>query len=122
MLNYFLRISEKSFPITQVLPNVVFTHANFLRTLPNDLPIVIPRVSFKAMWIPPPYLIFKVNCDGVMFKEEKKASIAVVIQDYLGQVMTSMSKKISLPSSVNEVKALAAVMLCTLFFHKQISQ
>ena len=70
-------MSEKSFPITQVLPNVVFTHANFLRTLPNDLPIVIPRVSFKAMWIPPPYLIFKVNFDGVMFKEEKKASIII---------------------------------------------
>ena len=59
VLNYFLRISEKSFPITQVLPNVVSTHANFLRTLPGDFPIVIPRVSSRAMWIPPPHLILK---------------------------------------------------------------
>lgn len=70
MLNHFLCMSKKSFPITQVLPNVVFTHANFLRTLPNDLHVVNPRVSSRTMWIPPPHPIFKVNFDGVMFKEE----------------------------------------------------
>lgn len=72
-------MSEKSFPITQVLPNVISTHANFLQTLPDDFLIVIPCVSSRAMWIPPPHPIFNVNFDGVMFKEEKKAGIGVVI-------------------------------------------
>nr|POF22482.1 putative ribonuclease h protein [Quercus suber] len=33
-----LRISDKPFPISQVLPNAIATHANFIHTLPNALP------------------------------------------------------------------------------------
>ena len=67
-----LHTLDKSFPITQVLPNAVSAHANFLHTLPNDLPALNPRVSSRAMWIPPPHLMFKVNFDGAVFKEEIK--------------------------------------------------
>ena len=100
---------DKSFPITQVLPNAVSAHADFLRTLPNDLPAFNPRVSSRAMWIPTPHLMFKVNFDGAVFKEENKASIGVVIWDDLGQVMASMSENISLPSSVDEIETPATV-------------
>ena len=104
-----LHTLDKSFPITQVLPNAVSSHADFLRTFPNDLPALNPLISSRAMWIPPPHLMFKVNFDGAVFKEENKASIGVVIQDDLGQVMALMFENISLPSSVDEVETLATV-------------
>lgn len=44
-----------------------------------------------------------------MFKEEKKAGIRVVICNDLGQVMVSVFKNISLPSSVENIEALVAV-------------
>ena len=44
-----------------------------------------------------------------MFKESNSAGIGVVIRDDLGQVMTSMSESVHLPSSVDEVETLAAV-------------
>ena len=79
-----LRTLDKSFPITQVLPNAVLAHVDFLHTLPNDFLVLNPRVSFRTMWIPPPHPMFKVNFNGVVFKEENKASIGVVIRDNLG--------------------------------------
>ena len=104
-----LHTLDKYFPITQVLPNAVSAHADFLHTFPNDLPALSPLVSSRAMWIPLPHLMFKVKFDGVVFKEENKASIGVVIRDDLEQVMALMFENISLPSSVDEVETLATV-------------
>lgn len=59
-----LHASDKSFPITQVLPNTVSAHVDFLHTLLDDLPTLNPCVSFRAMWIPSPHPMFKVNFDA----------------------------------------------------------
>ena len=59
--------------------------------------------------IPPPQPLFKVNFDGVVFNEDRKAGVGVVIRNYLGQIMASMTEKCNLPTLVDEVKAMAAV-------------
>ena len=59
--------------------------------------------------IPPPRPLFKVNFDGVVFNEDRKAGVGVVIQNCLGKVMASMTEKCNVPTLVNEVKAMAAV-------------
>lgn len=66
-------------------------------------------MSSRIEWVPPPCLIFKVNFDGAVFKEENKARIGVVIRDDSGQVIAFMHEKTSLLSSVDEVEALVAV-------------
>ncbi|KAL0005466.1 hypothetical protein SO802_013027, partial [Lithocarpus litseifolius] len=81
----------------------------FIHTLPNDLLALNPHGSSRVVWSPAPHPNFKVNFDGVVFKESNSTRIEVVIRDDLGQVMASMSKNITLPSSKDEVEALAAV-------------
>jgi len=102
-----LRTLDKPFLISQVLPNAIAVHVDFIHTLSDDLPALNPHGSSRVVWFPPSYLIFKVNFDGVVFKESNLARIGVVIRDDLRQVMASMSKNIHLPSSVDKVEALA---------------
>ena len=51
---------------------------------------------------------YKVNFDGAIFKEEDKASIGVIIRNYHGMVMASLSQNISLPQTVVELETLDA--------------
>ena len=48
--------------------------------------------SLRAKWRPPMLEMVKINCDGAMFKEQKKSGIGVVIRNNNGLVMASMSK------------------------------
>ena len=60
-----------------------------------------------ARWNPPEGPFYKVNFDGAVFHEEGAASISVVICNSSGSVIGSLSQRISLPSSVATVEALA---------------
>lgn len=66
-----------------------------------------------------PHLIFKVNFDRAIFKEENKAGIGVVIRDDSGQVIAFIFEKTSLLSSVDEVEALAVVRV--LIFAQEVN-
>ena len=99
-----LRTLDKPFPISQVLPNAIAVHVDFIHTLPDDLPALSPHGLSRVVWFPPSHLIFKVNFDGAVFKESNLAGIGVVIRDDLRQVMASMSKNIHLPSSVEALR------------------
>jgi len=59
--------------------------------------------------IPPPRPLCKVNFDAVVFNEDRKAGVGVVIRNYLGQIMASMTEKCNLPTLVDEVEAMAVV-------------
>ena len=63
-----------------------------------------PRVE----WSPPPAENFKVNFDGVTFKEIHKARFSVVIWNSLGQPIASLSELVNLPYSSDIVEAMAA--------------
>nr|POE57732.1 hypothetical protein CFP56_13992 [Quercus suber] len=52
---------------------------------------------------------FKVNFDGVVFRDSNEAGLVVVIWDSREIVLASRSKKVSLPPSSDDVEALAAV-------------
>ena len=61
-----------------------------------------------AHWQPPGPSLYKVNVDGARFDAENTTRLGVVIRNEHGQVMVSLSERIPLPSTVIEVKALAA--------------
>lgn len=114
-----LRTSNTPYPITQVLRNAICCPCRCHQVQPIDPPDLTPRVSSRIEWVPPPHLIFKVNFDRAIFKEENKAGIGVVIRDDSGQVIASIFEKTSLLSSVDEVEALAVVRV--LIFAQEVN-
>ena len=89
-----------------------------LQTFAQALPV--PRMQSGALpkqhvrWNPPPSTSLKINFNGAVFHETDEAGLGVVVHDHQGRVMASMSEKIKLPSSSNEVEALAAVRAISL--------
>ena len=68
------------------------------------------HVSFpaqKVRWIPPISPHYKVNYDGAIFKESGATGLGVIIRDSVGSVIGALAERISLPSSVATVEALA---------------
>ncbi|KAL0009461.1 hypothetical protein SO802_010963 [Lithocarpus litseifolius] len=70
--------------------------------------VAILHAPPQRIWSPPPAQTWKVNFDGVTFKDIGKAGIGVVIRDSQGQAMASLSEQIHLPFSSDMVEALAA--------------
>ena len=56
----------------------------------------------------------KINFDGAVFKETEEAGLGVAVRNSHGKVLASLAEKIKLPSSLDEVEALAAVRAITL--------
>ena len=54
-------------------------------------------------------MILKINFDGAVFRETDEARLGVVVRDHQGRVMASVSEKIRLPSSLDEVEAMATI-------------
>ena len=67
----------------------------------------LPKQHVK--WTPPPSTSLKINFNGTVFHETDEAGLGVVVHDHQGRVMASMSEKTKLPSSSDEVEALATV-------------
>ena len=74
---------------------------------PSVQPLVHPPSRIR--WQSPPTPFFKVNFDGVLFRNSKEALLGVVVQDYRGRVQAFLLKKVILPPSSIDVEALAAV-------------
>ena len=79
----------------------------------NPLQTASPHRS-RSKWEPPPPLHLKVNFDAAVFRETEEARLGVVVRDSLGKVLATLAEKIKLPSSSDEVEALAAVRAITL--------
>ena len=63
----------------------------------------------RVKWTAPQDGIYKINFDGALFTTLDKAGIGVIIQDYKGLVMASLSHSIPLPLTVLEIKTMEAV-------------
>ena len=107
-------MNSKSFPITQVIPSATQLIQDFSQAQSN-IHIVMSRTQRQPVkWEPPPPPLLKINFDGAVFKEKGEAGIGVVVWDSHGMVIASLAEKFQLPSSSDEVEALAAVRAVTL--------
>ena len=61
----------------------------------------------RVRWIPPISPHYKVNYDGAIFKESSAAGLGEIIRDSVNSVIGALAERISLPSSVTTVEALA---------------
>ena len=68
----------------------------------------------RPKWEPPPPQLLKINFDGAVFADTEEAGVGVVVRDSQGKVIASLAEKIKLPSSSDEVEALAAVRAISL--------
>ena len=89
------------------------TNAAFLRAIPPKPLDLANRNPPKVYWKPLTQPLFKVNFDGVVFNDVKKAGTRVVIQDNMGLVLASMSYSVPLANSVVMVEAIVVVKALT---------
>ena len=80
---------------------------DFANTQPPSRSLLVPVLAQRVRWILPISPMYKVNYDGAIFKESGAAGLGVIIQDSIGGVIGALAERISLPSSVATVEALA---------------
>ena len=66
-------------------------------------PVVVPC----ARWKPPSADLVKININGVVFPDENKSGIGVVIRNHEGQVLASQSLKLHQVYSPGVIEAMA---------------
>ena len=66
-----------------------------------------PIVPHTLTWSPPNSPWYKINTDGVVFKQAQATGIGVVARDHDGQVIAAMSKKLWVPLGPLEAEAKA---------------
>nr|XP_023884545.1 uncharacterized protein LOC111996780 [Quercus suber] len=109
-----LRTSNRSFPLSQIIPSAKQMLHEFSEVHPAAPAQTSAPPQSRPKWEPPPPSLLKINFDGAVFKETEEAGLGVVVRDSHGQVLASLAEKITLPSSSDEVEALAAVRAFTL--------
>ena len=60
-----------------------------------------------AAWSPPPRSLFKINVDGAIAIETKKAGVGVIVRDELGRVEATMCRNLNAPLGAIETKSKA---------------
>jgi len=105
-----LRTDDSGHSISLVKSQETSTLSEFFHALPSLSTIPQSCSSGFVRWKPPsPEPTIKANYDGALFQYSGEVGVRVIIQNHLGLVLASMSKKMSLPSSVEAVEFLVAV-------------
>ena len=64
--------------------------------------------QMQSRWSPPPTGMIKVNFDGALFRDIRKAGIGVVVRDSNRKAIATLSEQASLPFSPEIAEAMAA--------------
>ena len=73
----------------------------------QDIPLQQRMMDHPTHWLPPPPTQYKANSDGAIFQDSGIVGIGVVIRDSKGMVVAALSERITLPSTMEDVEALA---------------
>uniref|UniRef100_A0A2N9FFZ2 Reverse transcriptase domain-containing protein n=1 Tax=Fagus sylvatica TaxID=28930 RepID=A0A2N9FFZ2_FAGSY len=105
--------------LSQLIPRALDTLLEF-QTAQNSDPQPSPKPNHtkSTTWKPPEEGRYKVNYDGAVFSERNEAGVGVIIRNYRGEVMGSLSHRIPYPHSVEAVEASAAS--CAIQFAKDL--
>ena len=76
-------------------------------TRPSKIPTA-HSIRPSVRWLPPPVDWYKANFNAIIFQDDGRASLGVIIHDSNGSTMVSLSQNIQLSNSVVEVEAMAA--------------
>ena len=100
-----LRLHQEVEPINQVGSKAKCYLEEFNRE--NDHSNAHPQAAPETRWLPPKILRYKINYDGAVFKETNEAGIGVIVRDFQGLVMASLTQKVLFPLSVPSIEAWA---------------
>ena len=73
----------------------------------QDTPLFQQPVAHPVHWLPPALSQYKASCDRAIFQDTNSAGLGVVVRDLGGWVIAALSECINIPSSVEELEALA---------------
>ena len=115
------RTAPPGWPLDQIAQQAYQSLQEFRSAQPRKPTAATPG---QVRWQPPLANLIKINFDGVVFKDEDRAGIGVVVRDSFGLVLASLSHNIPLPHSVVNLETLAACRALEfsleLGFHKAI--
>ena len=98
------RLNKPCYPSDQIEAQAKEKLEEFTATIPTKL-ATVPQQRTK--WKPPDARSFKINFDGVIFKQENKSGIGVVIRDHTGAIMASLTQTIAPALQSTEIEAIA---------------
>ena len=98
-------MGSPSLPISKIHRDAVERLQEF--QMAQDTPLPSPLVAHPTHWLPPSLHQYKANCDGAVFRDINSIGLGVVIRDTAGLVIAALSERICLPSTVDEMEALA---------------
>uniref|UniRef100_A0A2N9HAJ1 Reverse transcriptase domain-containing protein n=1 Tax=Fagus sylvatica TaxID=28930 RepID=A0A2N9HAJ1_FAGSY len=99
------QLNQPSDQYSQIWTQALSYLNEFLEATSKVSPVRPPPVEVK--WKPPDQTWYKVNYDGALFQDSNESGIGVVIRDKHGNVIATLSQKISACPSVEMVEALA---------------
>ncbi|KAK9989426.1 hypothetical protein SO802_029665 [Lithocarpus litseifolius] len=105
-----IRTRHLDFPASQVIPQASQALSDFKQ---HNISLPLQQGGSGQSWVRrhwsiPPTDCFKVYFDGATFPELGKAGLGVVVQNWEGNVMASLSEQAPLPFSPDIVEAMAA--------------
>nr|POE75016.1 isoform 5 of dol-p-man:man(7)glcnac(2)-pp-dol alpha-1,6-mannosyltransferase [Quercus suber] len=99
------RVGSLTILISKIYKDVVERRQEY--QMVQDSPLPSPLVAHPAHWLPHSLNQYKANCDGAVFRDINSAGLGVVIRDSVGLIIATLSERICLPSTVDELEALA---------------
>ena len=75
----------------------------------QEEPLKQATVPHPTHWLPPPPSVYKINFDGATFLDTVSTGLGVVARDSDGMVIASLSERISLLPTVEDLEALACM-------------
>ncbi|XP_042965942.1 uncharacterized protein LOC122299620 [Carya illinoinensis] len=99
-------------PIKQVVDHALSVQSSFVSCSQQKNP---DHIKLNGLWSPPPEGFLKLNVDGALFFDQKKAGIGAVLRDGRGEVILAASKMecyIEEPETIELVAILRGLQLC----------
>ncbi|XP_042950144.1 uncharacterized protein LOC122282259 [Carya illinoinensis] len=99
-------------PIKQVVDHALSVQSSFVSCSQQKNP---DHIKLNGLWSPPPEGFLKLNIDGALFFDQKKAGIGAVLRDGRGEVILAASKMecyIEEPETIELVAILRGLQLC----------
>ena len=99
------RVGSSSLPMEKIYSDAIERLQRF--QLVQEGSLKQATMPHQTHWLPPSPSVYKVNFNGATFQDTVLAGLGVVVHDSDGMAIASLSERIHLPPTVEDLEALA---------------